>query len=105
VSEGKEAPRTNRSISFKSPATFGRLNLQEVSQSCPTETLFCVLTDAFAPLNNQNNVQECRNLKSHHCEASVSGGTGMPIAGESNAYQPLSVPEGDDPTAPADGFD
>ena len=55
----------------------------------------------FAALNNQNNVQECRNLKSHHCEASVSGGTGMPIAGESNAYQPLSVPGGDDPTAPA----
>jgi hypothetical protein len=50
-SEGKEAPRTNRSMSSENqPVTFNWFDLQEVSQSCPAETLF--LAAAAARLNH-----------------------------------------------------
>jgi hypothetical protein len=37
------------------PATFSRIDLQEVSQLLPGWDT--ILTDTFAPLNDQNNVQ------------------------------------------------
>jgi hypothetical protein len=54
-SEGKEAPRSNRSMSSENqPATFNWLDLQEVSQSCPAETLFLATT--VVRLNHLKNV-------------------------------------------------
>jgi hypothetical protein len=57
--EGKEALRSSTFANLNAPATFGWLDLQEVSQSCPAETLF----------------------ESHQREVSVSDGAQMPIAG------------------------
>ena len=56
--EGKEALRNNKIANLNAPAAFGWLDLQEVSQSCPAETLF----------------------ESHQREVSVSDGAHVPIA-------------------------
>ena len=59
LQEGKEALCTNKATNLNAPAAFSWLDLQEVSQSCPAETLF----------------------ESHWREVSVSDDAHMPIAG------------------------
>jgi hypothetical protein len=57
--EGKEALCNDQFTNLNTPATFSWLDLQEVSQSCPAETLF----------------------ESRQREVSVSDGAHVPIAG------------------------
>ena len=40
LQEGKEALCSNKVTNLNAPAAFSWLDLQEVSQSCPAETLF-----------------------------------------------------------------
>jgi hypothetical protein len=60
LSEGEEAPHNNRSKSFESA---GDLQLARPPRSVSVMPDWdTILTDAFAPLTDQDNVQEFRNV-------------------------------------------
>lgn len=62
LSEGEEAPRNNRSKSFESAGDLQPAQPPRSVSVMPGWDTTLILTDTFAPLHDQNNVQEFRNL-------------------------------------------